>query len=189
MFKNTVGMLQVHGNRVVVVDEKDIGKTISNCDGLITNTPGIAIRVSTADCIPLSLFDSTNNSIGLIHAGWRGLSKGIIKKAVKAMSSKFGTKPENLIVGIGPHICTKHYEVKSDVVKKFDLFKGAIIKMKNKTYLDLEKVAIANLLECGVKNKNIKVSDTCTFEDKTLASYRRSGLPKTNYFFLQIPKS
>lgn len=110
--KDTVRMFQVHGNTVAVVTKKDSGKTIENCDGLITNDPNIYLSVSVADCIPLALYDPVTKSIGLLHAGWRGLNNGIIKKVVGLMVENFSTDPGDLLSEIGPHICQRHYEIK-----------------------------------------------------------------------------
>lgn len=184
--KKQVSMLQVHGNRVVVVSSKNSGQIIECCDGLVTNDPDITLKVSVADCIPLAFYDPISNSIGLIHAGWRGLYGGIIKNAIEAMKNNFGTNPKNLFVEIGPHICPKHYEVKADVSSKFISYKNAIIEKEEKLYLDLSSVVLDQLSVYGVSKSNILVSDTCTFEDTSLASYRRGDRDKTNYFFLSL---
>jgi len=101
-------MNQIHGNNVVVVGNDDIGKTISDCDGLITSDCDITLCVKVADCLPISLIDKKSHTIGLIHAGWRGLENKIIKNAIKIIGN-------NIEVKIGPHICSKHYE--TDLVK------------------------------------------------------------------------
>jgi hypothetical protein len=87
------------------------------------------------------------------------------------MKLNFDTDPQNLIVGIGPHICQKHYEVKSDVSGYFDNIKSAVVKKGDKLYLCLYRVAKAQLIIEGVKTWNIKIDKRCTFEDKNLPSF------------------
>ena len=118
-YKNIVGMKLNHGSRVVAVGKKNAGKIIKNCDGLITNDPEIYLKVSAADCLPIAFFDPSTNSIGLVHAGWRGLENGVIKNAVNLMKETFGSRVDKIVVFVGPYICQKHYEVKNDVYEKF----------------------------------------------------------------------
>lgn len=187
--KNIVKMEQVHGNNVVLVSAKDIGKTIKECDGLITNSPDVTLRISVADCLPIFLSDNFKNAIGLTHAGWRGLDNKIIEKTVGLMKKKFNTKSEDLNIYIGSHICQKHYEIKADVSGKFKLypkalhFKGLAFKGR-RTFLDLGEVAKQQFIELGVKEKNIKIDKECTYENKKLKSYRRGDkIGRSVYLF------
>lgn len=168
---SVVSMQQVHGNNVVAVTKKDIGKTIKECDGLVTNSPDVILRISVADCLPI--FFSSENVAGLVHAGWRGLDNKIIQKTVILLNQKLKVKSENVSVYIGPHICQKHYEVKAEVSDKFNVYPKSILKQKNKLYLDLEWVAKEQLISLGIKAENIKIDKDCTFENKKLKSYRR----------------
>ena len=186
--KIQISMLQKHSNKIVVVSNEETDKMIRNCDGLVTNDSKFCLRISVADCIPLAIYDPVTNSIGLAHAGWRGLYKGIIKNLVCAMKSNFSASPENLLAEIGPHICPKHYEVKKDVSSKFVLYKNAVIYRKDNAYLNLSAVARSQLEKCGIKKENIEVSTVCTYEDSSLASYRRGERSKSNYFFLSLDR-
>lgn len=179
-------MRQVHGNNVVFVDSKNIGQEIQSCDGLITNDPKIVLKVSTADCLPISIVDKKTKSIGLIHAGWRGLENGIIKITIQKMVTTFSSKPSDLIVKIGPHICVKHYEIKKDVADKFLEFKYSVSYKNEKIYLDIGMVAFEQFVSSGVKKENIDVSKMCTFEDSSLSSYRRGDLKKRSQTYLKV---
>ena len=172
-------MQQVHGANVVRVNAKDDGKTIPNCDALVTNDPKVELVARTADCLPLSVRDKKSRAIGVIHAGWRGLAKEIIAKTIRLMQKEFSSNPEDLEISIGPHICKKHYEVKEDVAGKF-------AKYRIKKYLDLAGVAALQLTELGVRKENIKIDKKCTFEDKDLFSYRCGDLEKSNLFTITI---
>ena len=185
--ENVVGMELVHGNHVVSVGKKDVGKIIENCDGLITNDPAIYLKVSAADCLPIALFDPLTDSIGLVHAGWRGLENGVIKNTVSLMKERFGSRAKEIVVFVGPFICQEHYEVKSDVYKKFLDYPAATKSVNGKTFLDLGAVAKKQLISSGVKSKNIQFDGRCTFEDKTLCSFRRGDAAKRTYFYLRIP--
>lgn len=198
MIKNGVGvkdvikMQQVHGNNVVRVDSKDIGSTIPTCDGLITNDPNVTLCVRVADCLPISVTDKKGRGVGLIHAGWRGLDNKIIEKTIEKMSLEFriSNRLHHFVgefqISIGPHICAKHFEVKSDVSSKFNGYPEAILKKNGKEYLDLAKVAELQLLEVGVKKENIEVDVRCTFEEADLYSYRRDKTDKRNMIYLTL---
>jgi YfiH family protein len=180
--KNLIHMQQVHGKRIVRVGKIDSGKIVKNCDGLITSDPKVTLSIHVADCLPIFLYSPTTNSIGAVHAGWRGLYKGIIGNCTKMLG-------KNLTVYIGPHICRKHYEVKNDVAEKFSKYPKAIKKTGDKIYLDLAEVATEQLIKSGVKEKNIQVDRECTFEEKGLASFRRDqSNERTEYRFV-VPDS
>jgi YfiH family protein len=95
---------QIHGNRVVIVTADDAGRVIQNADGLITDTPGVALLLRFADCQPVLLYDPGHHAVGLIHAGWRGVAQGIVRRAVEAMHDAFDTRAEELVAGLGPAI-------------------------------------------------------------------------------------
>ena len=162
-------MNQVHGNNVVVVDSKNIGQVIPECDGLVTNDPNVILVVKTADCLPISITDSNQKVIALVHAGWRGLQKEIIKNSVNILRGEFNCDPKDLKIKIGPHICQIHYEVGKEVS---DLFPNST------KYLSLKDVAINQLITLGVTEENIEVDPRCTFEDLSLPSYRRGDRNK-----------
>ncbi len=180
-----IGMVQIHSANVCIVSIKDIGKDIPNCDGLITNDPEVCLKVSVADCIPLALSDKNGKCIGLIHAGWRGLSKGIIKNAIGLMHKKFGINPYDLNAEIGPHICWRHYPIGDDLVRIFSDYTKAIKTDGDKSFLSLKSVALQQLIKCGVKRQNIKVSKMCTFENISLPSYRRGDMKRRIYYVLK----
>lgn len=139
---------QVHGNKVLCVNTKP-NPTIQ-ADGLITNNAALYLMLKVADCIPVGLYDPKHNAIGLIHAGWRGLEKGIIKSAIQKMIKNFGSKPQDLIVKFGPSIGPCCYR------------------------MDIWKEAEKQLTNCGVLKENIDNPKICTYENKGYFSHRRS---------------
>lgn len=179
--KKIVDIVVTHGNKIKIASKKDGGKYFEGFDGVVTNEKDLVIGLTVADCMPIAVFDPIKNSIGLIHAGWRGLESGIIGKTIESMSREFKVQNSKLIVFIGAHICQKHYEVHVDVSGKFKSFKGASFK-DSRTFLDLGLIAKQQLIKAGIKEKNITMDNRCTFEDKELFSYRRGDIKNRNLY-------
>lgn len=170
-----IKMQQVHGNKAVIVDGKFPDKIVIGCDALITNDKNVILEVKTADCLPISIVDNKLHVIGLVHAGWRGLENGIIKNTLRLMCTKFKVSLSDVKIKIGPHICQNCYEIKNDVLEKFE----NLVHVENqKKYLNLSGVAIDQLVNLGVLKENITIDKRCTFEDRDLPSYRRDKTSK-----------
>lgn len=180
-------MEQIHGNNVVKVSSKDLGKIINKCDGLITNDPSAVLSVHVADCLPIFFYSPIKSSIGLVHAGWRGLDNHIIKVTVEKMVKQFEINLSDLHIYIGPHVCQKHYEVKKDILEKFKGYKSAIKIKKDKNYLDLSEIARRQLVDLEIKNEKIKIDLTCTFENHNLDSWRRKDLRRKTCYCFRLP--
>ena len=88
-------------------------------DALITRDPGVLLVVQTADCVPILLADTKNHAIAAIHSGWRGTVRRIAEKTLGCMRMEFGTRPENVVAGLGPAIGRCCYEVGADVAREF----------------------------------------------------------------------
>ncbi|MFN2477375.1 MAG: polyphenol oxidase family protein [Chthoniobacterales bacterium] len=103
---------QVHGSGIAVVDEPVTGdRCFNDCDGLITNQPGLCLGIYVADCCAVYLVDPVRAAIGLVHSGRKGTELGIAPAAVDLMAEKFGSVPNDLIVQLSPCIRPPHYEV------------------------------------------------------------------------------
>lgn len=100
---------QVHSTKVVWVDQPVHGDI--EADGLITRTPGLALGVMTADCIPLLMIHPPSKTIAAVHAGWRGTVAGIAQETLRMM----GVPPHEVLAAIGPCIWQISYEVGHDV--------------------------------------------------------------------------
>ncbi|MFA6422155.1 MAG: peptidoglycan editing factor PgeF [Candidatus Buchananbacteria bacterium] len=148
-----------HGMNVTVVGEKDAGSYILDSDGLITKDKNLFLSVTVADCLPVYFYDSANEVIGISHAGWKGLVKGVLENTVKKLQENFNSKPENLEVIIGPHILPCHYEIGEEVAENFS--KQNIITRDGKIFADLSGEAKLRLESVGVNN--ITVDETCTY--------------------------
>lgn len=161
--ENIISAEIVHGNEISIVTECDGGKIIAGADGLMTRNKNLYLSVTSADCLPIFLFEPEKNIIGAVHAGWRSLEKNILANAASKIKGLGGT-PENILAGIGPAICQEHYAVGKEVAEKFAEYPEAIKKEDNKMFLNIKKVATEQLLELGLLKKNIEISPECTFE-------------------------
>lgn len=177
---------QTHTTNIRIVTKEDCGKGIireknyTDVDGLITNEKGIMLVTFYADCVPLYFLDKKNKVIALSHSGWRGTINKMGLMTVKKMSDAYGSKPEDIIVCIGPSICSVCYEVGEDVAKQFeDAFGSTEMFYENtggKYQLDLWKANEVVLLEAGVLKENIENRNICTCCNSDLFfSHRKTG--------------
>lgn len=151
---------QVHKGQVVKVTSKtNLSSKIAGCDGAITNAKGIALMVLTADCLPIFLYDTDKNAIGIAHAGWRGTAEGISKNVINAMKAEFKSDPAKILVGFGPAIRQCCYEVSSEFLVHFP---DSVVKMAHKYYFDLAGENAEQLLSVGVISKNMFDCGICT---------------------------
>ena len=167
--KKSVLSHQVHGDVVRVVTEKDcLGldhHLQPECDGLVTNTPGLALVVFTADCTPILLSDPVTGAVGAVHAGWRGTAMDIAGKAVKAMENAFGCDPKNIRAAIGPNIGACCFEVGAEVPTAMaETFGDAVEKyirpVGDKYYVNLKEINRHALCRAGVQH--VDMSTDCT---------------------------
>ena len=126
---------QTHTTNIRHVTEADKGKGLlrprdyADVDGMITDEPGIVLSTFYADCVPLLFVDPIKRAVGLSHSGWEGTAGGMGRKTVEAMEKAFGSRPEDILVGIGPSICQDCYEVSEDVAEAFrNLLSGEEMK-------------------------------------------------------------
>lgn len=103
-----VRLKQVHSSAVFAVTQAD--KALPEGDALVTDRPGLALGIVTADCAPVLLADRAAGVIGAAHAGWRGALGGVLENTVAAMVS-LGAEPANIVAAIGPTIAQASYEV------------------------------------------------------------------------------
>ena len=181
---------QTHGTEVAIIDKDYIAKSedeqrviLEGVDALITNLKNICLCISTADCIPILLFDSKNNIVSAIHAGWRGTVNRIVEKCITLMRDKFHTDPNDLFACIGPGISLDNFEVGNEVYdefynKNFDVNQISFLnKLTGKWHLDLSKANEIELIKVGVKRENIEYSYICTYNNnETFFSARRQGI-------------
>lgn len=88
---------------------------VEDGDGHVTASPGILLSVTVADCVPISLVDPRTRSLGLLHGGWRGVARGILEAGVTLLTRRYGSRPQELHLHMGPSICGACYEVGPEV--------------------------------------------------------------------------
>ena len=166
--RNIFLMHQMHGNEIIYISKNfKFNKKKIKADAVITDQKRIPIAVLTADCAPILLYDKKMNMIAAIHAGWKSVYKGIIKKVVNFMLNK-GCKEKNIVAAIGPCIQLKSYNVKEDFLKKF-LKKNKNNKfffknIKNTIHFDLPNFIKSQLKSSKITN--IEVIKIDTFDSK-----------------------
>lgn len=176
--------VQVHRDDVRLCTRDDWGKglyveTDYEADGLITNVPGTALMVYSADCGTILLQDKRTGAVGACHAGWRGAAMGIAEKTARAMVERLGSRPEDLCAALGPCIGKDCFETGDDVPEAMRRGLGAeaehaITRDGGKYHVDLKYINAAFLRRAGVRD--IDVSPLCTACDPdTFWSARRHG--------------
>jgi YfiH family protein len=164
--KSVFDVWQVHGTEVIVTQApRNPAHPHDRADAILTNTPGLILMMRFADCVPIYLFDSIRMVIGIAHAGWQGTINGIIPTTISAMRAKFGSKPADILAGIGPAIGPDHYQIGEDVASRVrSTFGGEatyLLKIVNETiYFNLWEANKLQLERSGVKN--IENSNLCT---------------------------
>lgn len=184
---------QTHTTNVRVITQEDAGNGMTrknefaDVDGMITNVPGIVLVTFYADCVPLYFVDPVNKAIGLSHAGWKGTVHDMAGVTVRKLTETYGTKPEDLVVAIGPSICKECYEIGNDVAREYiDEFKDdkkkiLVEKPKEKYMLDLWRANKIKLKKAGVKKENIVTTNICTCcNSAVMFSHRESGGKRGN---------
>ncbi|TAK65006.1 MAG: peptidoglycan editing factor PgeF [Bacteroidetes bacterium] len=164
---------QFHGDFIKIVSTPGV---YDLCDALITATPSVYLCVTTADCLPIFLYDPITPAVATVHAGWRGTKLKIVEKTIKKMIKEFNTNPAELRVFIGPGSGVCCYEVGDDVARDFDQ-RYLVRYSTKKPHLNMKLYTKIQLIDAGVKDKNIEMSEYCTICTPSLFySFRRERL-------------
>lgn len=122
--KQMVMAQQTHSATVYKVTKEDIGKgaltystSIPQTDALITNEQNICITIQTADCVPVLLYDTKQQAIAVIHAGWRGTMHNICSLTLEAMANAYKSEACDIKAIIGPSISAAWYEVSDELIQ------------------------------------------------------------------------
>ena len=184
---------QVHLAEIAVVDREMMSlsaeerqQRLDGIDALMTNEAGVCIGVSTADCIPVLLYDPIQRASCAIHAGWRGTVQRIAEKAVGRMTETYGTNPKDIIAQIGPGIHLESFEVGEEVYEAFEKAgfpMAQISKRYEKWHIDLPECNRLQLVAAGIPEAQIAVSPVCTFQQSdTFFSARRLSIHSGRIF-------
>jgi polyphenol oxidase len=169
---------QVHGAGVGVVGDADRGSgayslddAIEGVDALVTASPAVVLAILTADCLPVVLHDPVTGVLACVHAGWRGTVAGVTAAAVRAMRH-LGSRPSDVVAGLGPAIAGDRYQVGPDVHEAVtaafgaaaaaflqpDRRPGAVPEGQDRWLLDLSAANRHALREAGVPDAQIHAS-------------------------------
>ncbi|MBR0026102.1 MAG: peptidoglycan editing factor PgeF [Clostridia bacterium] len=172
-----------HGAKVEKVDASDAGRGFDReplpfCDGIVTNDPSVTLITSHADCASIFVYDPATGAVGLAHAGWKGTFGRVGQHLVEMMAEHYGSRPEEMIGGIGPCICQDCFEVDEELGERFQQefpnIKCTVPGKPGKAQLDMELCAAIQLADAGLKRENITMMGACTYEmEEHFFSHRR----------------
>lgn len=174
---------QVHGAEMLSVSSPLAYEDAPECDGLYTETPGLTLCGSFADCVPVLLYDPSRRAAAVVHSGWRGTAAGICGRTIDLFASR-GSRPCDIVTAIFPAISRCCFTVQSDVPDA--LLSGPVAGFApgyirdiggGRFSVDLKGICAQTLRQKGVER--IFVSKACTCcESELFFSHRRTGLPR-----------
>ncbi len=181
---------QTHEDNILIVDKAFLSlpeerqkENMQGVDALITSEKQACIAVSTADCVPVLVFDPVEKVLASVHAGWRGTLSRIVAKVIRRMESEYSCNPSNMFAGIAPSISQSCFEVGEDVAgifrqQGFPMDKISVVNSRtDKTHIDLPLINKLQLMGSGIPPHQIELSGICTTcDEKRFFSARRQGI-------------
>lgn len=192
---------QVHGTVCRMITDEHLGmdseakaQMLEGVDSVMTDVSGICIGVSTADCIPVLLYDRRHRAAAAVHAGWRGTVQRIVETTVRNMEENYATRPDDIKAVIGPGISLKNFEVGQEVYDEFerhDFDMSSIARQfpangnanNRKWHIDLPLCNQLQLEHAGVSTDSIVQTGICTYDHTAdYFSARRLGIASGRIF-------
>jgi YfiH family protein len=181
--RGPVTATQVHGNSVFIVEDRGAGGPQPvEADAIITDVPGVAVGVFTADCLPILLFDPVKRVAGAVHAGWKGTVKRVAIEAVEALTKRFGSSPGDIVAALGPSIGPCCYRVDDKVTREFKSAFGECAGYVGEgpgarlASLDIMSANVEQLISSGLGKDRISKENICTScRNELFFSYRKEG--------------
>ncbi|MDA0924409.1 MAG: peptidoglycan editing factor PgeF [Proteobacteria bacterium] len=170
-----VSVHQVHSATAVTLHERPVERP--RADAIVTNTPGLALAILTADCQPVLFADRNAGVIGAAHAGWRGALDGVLEATINEMIAAGGAR-ENIHAVIGPTISQRAYEVGQEFLERFldedpDSARFFINGQEGRYLFDLPGYGLMRLRAAGIGSA--EWTHHCTYSDEArFYSYRRA---------------
>jgi len=144
-------------------------------DALVTDQRNIFLFLLIADCLPVILYEPKSEILALVHCGWRSTDAGLLEKVIGFLKERFSVAPGGLIVGIGPGIHKESYKYTDPPQKRLPGWKDFLADLPDgRTAIDIIGYGKRQLIEAGVKEENIEISDIDTAADSTFFSHYRS---------------
>lgn len=164
-------MRQIHSDRILIAEGPGC---LGEGDAIISNQPGLLLGIRTADCLPILVADPVNRAVAAIHAGWRGTVLGIAPKTVQLMQQQFGSRPEDLVVVVGPGIGPCCFEVGPEVAIQFAPLFPERQDLEDRPRIDLAETIQRQLRRNAVTVRQVAAPELCTVCRADLFhSYRR----------------
>ncbi|MBL8630008.1 MAG: peptidoglycan editing factor PgeF [Rhodospirillaceae bacterium] len=173
---------QRHTADVVVATAPINWRDAPVADALVTTTPGLALGILTADCVPVLLMSKTGRVVAAAHAGWRGAFEGVLENTVAKMET-LGAARADIAAAVGPCIGKNSYEVGPEFIARFvakdQSYAGyfSAPDAKGHAYFDLARFAADRLNAAGVGTVDVTGHDTCA-QEAQFFSFRRATLRK-----------
>lgn len=188
--KELIIPFQTHGTQALVIDttylqasDSERNSMLQGIDALITREPGYCLCISTADCIPILLYDRKHKAIAALHAGWRGTVNYIARHTLNKMHALYGTDGKDVIACIGPGISLPAFEVGDEV---YEAFREKGFPMEyisewkpetHKHHIDLWAANRLQLLDFGIPSMQVETAGICTYrQHEDFFSARRLGI-------------
>jgi hypothetical protein len=182
----------MHGNSICVVERASADETVEQmrgrlrqtpADAMITAEPGLGLFWGFGDCAPILLYDPRQRVVALAHGGWRGAAGAIGPRTIAAMAERFGSRPADLLAGVGPAIQACCYRVNETVRQTFAdepvareaavFVERADAEGQSALYLDVTASNARQLLAAGVRPEHLDVAPFCTgCEEELFYSHR-----------------
>jgi YfiH family protein len=166
---------QIHGSGIRIVRKLSEFHRFLAADGFLTEAEAQPLAIFTADCVPIFLSANGARVVGLLHAGWRGVQKRILPRAIRMIRQKWGIRPSEVQAWSGPHIGPCCFEVQWDVAR---FFPATRLRAKNRWRIDLSSELRRQAVNLGVRWVSKKGFEGCTMHQSRFFSYRRDKTPK-----------
>jgi YfiH family protein len=166
---------QVHGRKIVLTPRLKAAKEFPGVDGFLTDAAEQPVAIFTADCVPIFMSARKGEVVGLLHAGWRGVQKGILSKAVNYVSRHWGIRPHEIVTWAGPHIGPCCFEVQWDVARYFPYSRRP---SRDRWRVDLAAELRRQAKQAGARWVRKKPFQGCTMHESRFYSYRRNQTPE-----------
>ena len=185
---------QTHGTQIRKIDESFLHlskseqmEALEGIDALVTDVPEVCVAVSTADCVPVLLYAPDRQVVAAIHAGWRGVVRGIVPQTVASFQAEYGCDVKQMEAVIGPSISQSAFEVGEEVVEQFRQSSAwTLIEVESlfwkhpetgKTHIDLWRGVQLQLNRGGLPDSRIHLAGICTYQHHDrFFSARRLGI-------------
>ncbi|MGA1790350.1 MAG: peptidoglycan editing factor PgeF [bacterium] len=169
-----VAMQQSHSANIAIIEDEDKGRGalqredgIEDTDGIVTNSKNIILSAMAADCSLNILYDPVKRVLALTHSGWKGIVSGVLKNTISAMVRSFGCHRGDILVGIGPTICERCFEVGDDLIDSMEkIFQHRMDAILSETRKGIQSINMIRALSMqlrdeGIQSDHIEVSDMC----------------------------